>query len=214
MARNTRSPESRRQDLVEAASALFKKQGFDATSVEEIAKCAGVAKGTFYLYFSSKDDMLNGIVSHMLHHVFEYIDELIADTEKSALDKMIGINWYLRDLANRNREVTEEFHDKRNELLHMKLERESIRGLVPRYEKLIEQGMAEGVFNVAHAREAAMAILSLAAYAFGDEADLAAVMNNKRERYLAVLDTISRILGASPGLFDEWIKKVEGYDDR
>lgn len=213
MARKSKSPESRRQDLIEAASALFKKQGFDATSVEEIATSAGVAKGTFYLYFTSKDDMLNGIVSHMLHHVFEYIDKLIADTSKSAVDKMIGVNWYLRSVSAKNREVTEEFHDKRNELLHLKLERESIRGFVPRYQKLIEQGIAEGKFNVAHTREAAMAIMSLAACAFGDAADLNEIMNKDRDRYCAVLDIISRILGASPELFSDWIKKVEEYDD-
>jgi AcrR family transcriptional regulator len=47
----------RRAELVDAASAVFARKGFAAASVDEIAKAAGVAKGTVYLYYPSKDDL-------------------------------------------------------------------------------------------------------------------------------------------------------------
>jgi AcrR family transcriptional regulator len=54
--------ESRRGQIVEAAAALWLRQGFDATSVEAIARAAGLAKGTVYLYFPSKEALLDEAV--------------------------------------------------------------------------------------------------------------------------------------------------------
>ena len=54
----TKPPEERRNELMNAAQQLFLQQGVAATTVEQITSIADVAKGTFYLYFSSKDDVL------------------------------------------------------------------------------------------------------------------------------------------------------------
>ena len=47
-----------KQKLLDAADILVKERGFDAVSVDDIVASCGVAKGTFYHYFSSKDDLL------------------------------------------------------------------------------------------------------------------------------------------------------------
>ena len=47
-----------RQKLVDAAENLLKKNGFNALSVEDITNAAGVAKGTFYIYFKHKEDIV------------------------------------------------------------------------------------------------------------------------------------------------------------
>jgi AcrR family transcriptional regulator len=54
----TKPPEERRDELMNAAKRLFLKQGVASTTIEQITFGADVAKGTFYLYFSSKDDVL------------------------------------------------------------------------------------------------------------------------------------------------------------
>jgi AcrR family transcriptional regulator len=54
----TKPPEERRDELMNAAQRLFLKQGVAPTTIEQITSGADVAKGTFYLYFSSKDDVL------------------------------------------------------------------------------------------------------------------------------------------------------------
>jgi AcrR family transcriptional regulator len=54
----TKPPEERRDDLMSAAQDLFLAQGIAATTVEQITSAAGVAKGTFYLYFPTKEDVL------------------------------------------------------------------------------------------------------------------------------------------------------------
>jgi AcrR family transcriptional regulator len=53
----TKPPEQRRDELMNAAQRLFLDLGISATTIEQITSGAGVAKGTFYLYFASKDEI-------------------------------------------------------------------------------------------------------------------------------------------------------------
>jgi AcrR family transcriptional regulator len=57
----TKPPEERRDELIRAAQQLFLKQGFGPTTIEEITTGAQVAKGTFYLYFKSKEDVRSAL---------------------------------------------------------------------------------------------------------------------------------------------------------
>jgi AcrR family transcriptional regulator len=57
----TKPPEVRRDELINAARRLFLRRGVGPTTIEEITSAAKVAKGTFYLYFSSKDDILSAL---------------------------------------------------------------------------------------------------------------------------------------------------------
>jgi AcrR family transcriptional regulator len=56
--RRAKKREATKQDILQAAARLFAARGFDATSVEEIAEAADVAKGTFYYNFQSKEDVV------------------------------------------------------------------------------------------------------------------------------------------------------------
>jgi AcrR family transcriptional regulator len=56
--RVSKQPDVRREELLQAASALFDKKGVAATCIGDITDSANVARGTFYLYFKSKDDVI------------------------------------------------------------------------------------------------------------------------------------------------------------
>lgn len=66
----TRRKEARPGELLEAALDLFVEKGFAATRAEEVARRAGVSKGTLFLYFSSKDDLFKAVVRHNLSGQF------------------------------------------------------------------------------------------------------------------------------------------------
>jgi AcrR family transcriptional regulator len=61
-----RRKEARPQELLDAALELFVEKGFSATRSEEVAARAGVAKGTLYLYYPSKEDLLKAVVRENL----------------------------------------------------------------------------------------------------------------------------------------------------
>lgn len=58
MGRREEKREATRQDILAAASELFKTKGYETTSVDDIVESANVAKGTFYYHFEKKDDLL------------------------------------------------------------------------------------------------------------------------------------------------------------
>src|SRR3569833_3111474 len=53
---------AKRRQIVEGARAVFLANGFDAASMADIAKAAGVSKGTLYVYFKDKDELFAAIV--------------------------------------------------------------------------------------------------------------------------------------------------------
>jgi AcrR family transcriptional regulator len=73
-----RRKEARPAELLEAALALFVEKGFAATKSEEVARAAGVSKGTLYLYFPSKEELLKAVIQHFLGN------EIAAGAEEAA----------------------------------------------------------------------------------------------------------------------------------
>lgn len=72
MSRRYKKKEKTRQEVLKAAGVLFEQKGFAATSVDDVAELANIAKGTFYYHFKSKDDLLIGLA-------LEYHKEISAD---------------------------------------------------------------------------------------------------------------------------------------
>lgn len=66
-----RRKEARPQELLEAALALFVEKGFAATRSEEVAARAGFSKGTLYLYYPSKEELLKAVIREQLAHAIE-----------------------------------------------------------------------------------------------------------------------------------------------
>lgn len=61
-----RRSEARPDEVLDAALALFIEKGFAATRVDDIAKRAGISKGAVYLYFASKEALLEGLVQRAI----------------------------------------------------------------------------------------------------------------------------------------------------
>lgn len=85
-----RRPEARADELLDAATAVFRRQGVPGTTVADIATEAGVAKGTFYLYFESREQLVGALKSR-------FVDELL--TRVGAFGVQIGVEdwWVLAD---------------------------------------------------------------------------------------------------------------------
>lgn len=82
--RAARLQEVRMRELMEAAQSLFAERGFSAVTIQSIADAAGIAKGTVYLYFRSKDDVYWEIVRRRLVELHAMSGKAVgqaADTE-------------------------------------------------------------------------------------------------------------------------------------
>jgi AcrR family transcriptional regulator len=78
-ASRTKPPEERRDELMRAAQHLFLQRGVGPTTIEQITSEANVAKGTFYLYFSSKEDILAALGERFAQELLAKIEAAIAE---------------------------------------------------------------------------------------------------------------------------------------
>ena len=71
--------EQRRAEILEAALRLFSSKGFHDTTMEEVANAAGVAKGTIYLYFQSKEHLLLALKRDFMQGLTDAVADIVAD---------------------------------------------------------------------------------------------------------------------------------------
>jgi len=80
----------RRQALLAAGGRLFSRQGYREVSIEEIARSAGVGTGSFYTYFSGKEEFFDEILDEIERHGRQEVDRLVASFE-SPLNRLKAI---------------------------------------------------------------------------------------------------------------------------
>ncbi len=95
----------KRERILRAAIRVFARKGFYATRVSEIAKAAGVADGTIYLYFKNKDDVLVSIFEDRMGKLIAVLREEAARAESTEervrriIELQLGLLEGQRDLA-------------------------------------------------------------------------------------------------------------------
>lgn len=161
--------DERYAEFLDVAQALFYSQGYERTSVKEIIKAVGVAKGTFYHYFDSKAALLEALVETLIERLYGQLqttlepileDEMTTGAEKfELLFARIG-NW---KTANPDFvwESVRVFYQDENVLLRAKMMEASTARMAPLFAQIIRQGVQEGSFDVAHPDEAAHLVFVL-----------------------------------------------------
>ncbi len=74
--RRTHTPEARRTAILDAALEEFTARGFEGARLDDVAKRAGVAKGTIYLYFADKEALFQDLVRSMVHPIIGTLEKL------------------------------------------------------------------------------------------------------------------------------------------
>lgn len=86
-----RRPEARPQEMLDAAQALFVERGYAATRLEEVARRAGVAKATLYLYYENKLELFKAVVRHALVERFDEAAAAQAGVSLGARDQLVAM---------------------------------------------------------------------------------------------------------------------------
>ena len=147
----------RNREILAAARKLLEQRGPEAMTMEEIAADAGVAKGTLYLYFQSKDDLIQALLARVGENIVQDLEAALQAPGTPA-EKLVRVVSVLLEYLNRERLL---FPIYARELLQG--ERESREGFRRRYLELEEQfvslvtdlfaeGIAAGQFIPANPR--------------------------------------------------------------
>ena len=91
-----RRKEARPQELLEAALDLFVERGYAATRLDDVAKQAGVSKGTLYLYFTNKEELFKAVVRENLFPVLIEAEDIIDRHDGSSAELFRGfvLKWW------------------------------------------------------------------------------------------------------------------------
>src|SRR6185503_10254189 len=81
-----RRKDARPAELLVAAVELFVERGYAATRLDDVAKQAGVSKGTVYLYFPSKEELFKAVVREGLVLLLERGEKMVAEHEGSTTE--------------------------------------------------------------------------------------------------------------------------------
>jgi len=99
--RKEREREQRRFDILESARVAFGKHGLEHTSMDRIAQEAELAKGTLYLYFKNRDELLMALLVHDFGLLIDEIEATVAK-RTTPQEKLISIPGCFHDFSGRN----------------------------------------------------------------------------------------------------------------
>jgi len=97
-----------RKAILDAAIRLFSEKGFEETSIEELAREAGVGKGTIYGYFDTKQDIFLAFCEEEIEYVFSRLEKE-SDPQAPLLDQIVFLSMCQFDFVTENREFGRQF---------------------------------------------------------------------------------------------------------
>lgn len=159
MAREVKQASERRQEIIEAARHLFEEQDYENTTIKDVMEYVGIAKGTIYHHFKSKEDLLEAVIESMVTEYIEQMQHLVDEMEGSAIEKFRMLA-QAGSVDEEHESVVKHMHQPGNVGMHTRLLASTIKQLAPLYAEVIREGCEEGVFQTEHPLEAAEFILS------------------------------------------------------
>ncbi|MBK5896906.1 TetR/AcrR family transcriptional regulator [Catonella massiliensis] len=183
--------ERRKQDLLNIAYRMFIEKGYENTSVDDIIIEAGIAKGTYYYYFESKEATLEAVIEMMI--------EKAENIAKAALMNPVPIPQKLASVVyafQPNKDeivITDVLERKENIVMHDKIGKKIVEVAVPILSDIVREGIAQGIFACTNVEERVKMLLIMSQNMF----DYGAYSNKDIEVYV---DMLEKSLGAKEGI--------------
>jgi AcrR family transcriptional regulator len=199
MARTVKKPHERRADIVATARRLFETRGYDDITMNDVVADLGVAKGTVYHYFASKDELLEAVVTDIVGQATEQMRQTLEVASGGPVERLATLIAAGR-VADEHGQILGHLHRSGNAGMHVRLLAVAIEQQAPLYAEVLRQGTAEGVFRVDLPLETAEFLLSAAQF-LTDEGIAPWTPESLARRAAALPALVERLLGAAPGTF-------------
>lgn len=162
---------SGREQILDAAGRMFSEQGYGAASTRKIATAVGVKQASLYYHFSSKEDILAGLLAGTIQPSLEFARRL-QRTREPAHVQLYALTWFdVTLLASAKWNVGALYHLpelQAERFAEFRAERQRLRG---EYRELIAQGERAGVYCVADLEHATSLVFALAESGIGMRCD-------------------------------------------
>ncbi len=204
--RHEKRGDARKKEILDTAEQLFAANGFDNTSTNDIINAIGIARGTLYHHFTSKEDILNSVIDRINDTLMQDAKRIAEDRQIPLLERLTDTICALNVDSGIGEEVMIQVHKPQNALLHQKMQERLISGIVPIIAGLIEEGNKEGIFHSPYPKEAAEMVMIYSNIAFDDLAVISP--GEKTQKIQAFICHAERIMGAAEGTLQEPIMRI------
>lgn len=201
-----------RDKILQTAFGLFLEKGYDHTPVQSIIDAVGIAKGTFYHHFQSKEEMLVDLVKTQSQRVVDAIEPVVSDPDLNAIEKLLaasraGLAQKTEDLGPETVVLVRQMRSKANRLLADSIDGILAEWVLPIYAAVIRQGVEEGLFHVRSPELASELVLGAIMCMKNRIVDLflavsdgdAGAVDRLIEVHRSIEQAVERILGAAEG---------------
>lgn len=194
--------DERRKEIIQAASTLFAQKGYEKCSVADILKAVGIAKGTFYYYFKSKEEVLDAAVEEISKQVSLEVQRIAAQKEISVIDRFIQVLLATKISDPTQEVLIEEMHKTNNALLHQKTLVSIMRMLTPILSEMIEEGNEAEIFRCPYPEQSVQILLS-AALTLLDDGIFQMDPSQKKKIFEGLIFALEKMLGVKRKTFEE-----------
>lgn len=201
--RVVKEAKERRNEILDVAERLFGAKGFDHTSTNDILDEVGIARGTLYYHFKSKEDILDAVINRITEQLIMKAKSITHQKEVPVLKRLTLAISALNVEGPLGSEIMEQVHKPQNALLHQKMQESLLAGVNPLITELIEEGIEQGICQTDYPAEVVEMTLLYSNTAFD------ALMENdgesKQRKVEAFIYNLERLLGMERGSMQEII---------
>lgn len=147
--------EERKNEILDVAERLFGTKGFDSTSTGDILNEIGIARGTLYYHFKSKEEILDAVINRMMKRLIEKAEAIAAQKNVPVLQRLTMMMLSLNVSDGNGQELLKQMHKPQNALMHQKMEKSLMSGINPIITDLIKEGMEQGICKTDYPEEVA-----------------------------------------------------------
>ena len=190
----------RKNEILDAAAELFVTKGYEETSTGDILDRVGIARGTLYYHFKSKEDILDALIERINGGLIDGAKKVAEDRRLPVVERIVRTIMSLNvdsGEATIGHEVLQQVHKPQNALMHQKMQQSLLNGVVPVLSGLVEEGNSQGVFHAEYPRETTEMLVLYSATFFDDHFEQTA--EQLQNRVQAFIHNTERLLGAGDG---------------
>lgn len=197
--RTIKDPVERKTEIMDAAQELFMAKGYANTTINDVLHATGIAKGTFYYYFKSKEEVLDAILQRIITEDVARTAKVAKNNALLPQEKILQVMLAQRpNQGDAKEKMLEQFHRPGNAEMHQKSIMLGIRYLAPVIAKIVQEGVESGVFNTQYPLEVAEFSLAASSFIFDDS--LAEwTPEGQQKKAFAFVDIMEKAVGAQPG---------------
>lgn len=195
--RVVKEAKERRNEILDVAEKLFGAKGFDHTSTNDILNEVGIARGTLYYHFKSKEDILDAMIERITEQLLAKARDIVCQKEVPVLQRFTMAIQALNVDSPIGNEILEQVHKPQNALLHQKMQERLTAGVNPLITQLIEEGMERGIFQTEYPAEVVEMVMLYSNTVFDGAVEYSE--EEKCKKTAAFIYNLERLLGMERG---------------